>query len=151
MFGRLGWRVKDAIERGLRPLVGLPLWAVGRAGSLKWFQFGDRRTVPALRGGSKEVGEYALHLDCPWHLVGPAGQVAATDESEPELLARLANPPLTCEAVFGSDDGGAGLRFAGGWSLVVEAGGPDRLEYWRLFRPAVGGPHFVVGPAGIED
>jgi hypothetical protein len=143
--------VTEAIERALRPLLGLPLWAVGRAASLAWFQFGDRRTVPTFRGGSKVVGAYALHLDCPWRIVGPDGRVAATDESGPELLARLADPPLVCAEGLGSDDGGARLRFVGGWSLVVEPGGPDHLEYWRLFRPGAGGPHFVVGPAGIEE
>jgi hypothetical protein len=150
-FGRLGCRVKNAIERALRPLIGLQLWAVGRAGSLECFQFGDRCTVSTLRGGSKVVGEYALHLDCPWQFVGPAGQVVVTDESDPELLAEVADPPLVCAGASASDDGGAQLRFAGGSRLVVEPGGPDHLEYWRLFRPAAGGPHFVVGPAGIED
>ena len=151
MFGLLGWRMKDAIERALRPLMGLPLWSIGRAGSLEWFQFGDPRIVPAFRGGSKEVGEYALHLDCPWRFVEPAGRVVVTDESDSELLAQVADPPLVCAGVSGSDDGSAQLQFAGGWQLIVERGGQDHLEYWRLFRPAAEGPHFVVGPAGIEE
>jgi hypothetical protein len=143
--------VKDAIERALRPLLELPLWAVGRAGSLEWFQFGAPRTVPTFRGGSKEVGEYALHLDCPWRLVGPTGLVVATDQSEPELLAQVGSPPMVCATVSGSDDGGVRLQFAGGWLLVVDPGDPDHLEYWRLFLPGTDEPHVVVGAAGVEE
>jgi hypothetical protein len=143
--------VKDEIQRALSPLLGLPLWAVGRAGSLEWFQFGTRRIVPTTRNGSKEVGEYALHLDCPWRLVGPDGLVVATDDSEAELLAQVVSPPLVCAAVCGSEDGGAGLRFAGGWLLEVAPGAPDHLEFWRLFRTGTGEPHFVVGAAGVEE
>ena len=109
------------------------------------------RTVPTFGGGSKEVGEYALHLDCPWRLVGPTGLAVATDESEPEELARLGSPPLVCAAVSGSDEGGAGVQFVGGWRLVVEPGDPDDLEYWRLFRPGAEGPHVVVSAAGVEE
>jgi hypothetical protein len=127
------------------------MWAVGRAGSLEWFQFGTPRIVHNFRGGSKEVGEYALHLDCPWQLLGPAGLVIATDQSEPELLSHVGSQTLVCEKVSGSEDGGASLQFAGGWLLVVEPGDPDDLEYWRLFRPGTEGPHVVVGPVRVEE
>jgi hypothetical protein len=147
----LEWRVKTAIERALRPLTGFPLWALGRAASLVWFQFGDRRTVPSLRGGQKEVGEYALHLECPWQLVGPDRRAVVTDQSESELLVQVARQSLLCSGADGSDDGGIRLRFAGGWLLAVEPGDPDQLEYWRLLRPTAGAPHFVIGPAGITD
>jgi hypothetical protein len=145
-----GRGVKDAIERALHPLLGLPLWAVGRAGSLAWFQFGQARSVPAFRGGPKKVGEYALHLDCPWRLIEPTGLVVATDASEPDLLAQVGSPPLFCAVVSGASDGGVSIRFVGGWLLVIEPAGPDHLEYWRLFQPGMEGPHVVVGPAGVE-
>jgi hypothetical protein len=77
--------------------------------------------------------------------------VVATDESEPEFLAQLGSPPLVCEAVSGSGDGGASLRFAGGWLLIVVPGDPDHLEYWRLFRPGAEETHVVVGAAGVEE
>jgi len=96
------------------------------------------------------VGEYALHLDCPWQLVGPDG-LAASDESEPESLAAVGRPPLICEAASSAGDGGAAIRFAGGWALSVCAGGPNDLEFWRLFRPGMDEPHVVVGPAGVEE
>ncbi len=142
--------MKEEIERALQALIGLPLWAVGRAGSLEWFQFGGRRTIPNLRGASKEVGEFAIHLDCAWRLVEPSGQVVMTDESQPDLLACLADPPLVCCGVSAAADGSVRMRLSDGRVLVVEPCNADSLEYWRMFRPGTEEPHFVVGPAGIE-
>jgi hypothetical protein len=117
---------------------------------LEWFQFGPSRVVPSFRGGSKEVGEFALHLDCSWQLIGPDG-LAASDESETESLAAVGRPPLVCEATSAAEDGGAAILFAGGWLLSVCAGEPDDLEFWRLFRPGTDEPHVVIGPAGVEE
>ena len=55
-------RMKQAIEQALAPLVGLQLWAMGRAGSLEWFQFGGLELVPDRAGNSREVGSYALRV-----------------------------------------------------------------------------------------
>jgi hypothetical protein len=33
---------------------------------LEWFQFGQHKTVKDARGDTKEVGEYALHVQCAW-------------------------------------------------------------------------------------
>jgi hypothetical protein len=95
------------------------------------------------------VGEFALHLDCPWRLVGPNGLVAS-DESECESLAAIGQPPLVCEWATAVDNGGAAIRFTGGWLLTVYAGDPDALEFWRIFRPGAGQPHVVIGPAGVN-
>ena len=48
--------MKQAIEQALAPLIGEPLWAVGRAASLVWFQFGERHAVADRQGGQREVG-----------------------------------------------------------------------------------------------
>jgi hypothetical protein len=42
------------------------------------------------------------------------------------------------------------LEFAGGERLLVEPGEPRCEEYWRLFRPGLEQPHFVVGSAGTD-
>jgi hypothetical protein len=141
--------MKDAVSEALAQLVGLPLWSVGRAG-IVWFQFGHRQVVPTRRGGMKEVGEFALHLGCPWRLVGRAAELLAYDESEPEVLAAAASPPLVCCGARAGKDGAFEMEFAGGERLQVEPGEADCVEYWRLFRPASGQRHFVVGPAGID-
>ena len=58
------------IESSLRPLIGLKLSIARCAADLRNFQFGDIR--PADPG---TVGEYALHIQCPWRIDGPAGIV----------------------------------------------------------------------------
>jgi hypothetical protein len=59
--------MREQIQKVLSPLVGMPLWSSGRAADLEWFHFGQRRTVTA-RGRAKEVGEYALHVQCGWRI-----------------------------------------------------------------------------------
>ncbi len=141
--------MKDAIEEALGRLNGFPLWKVGRA-SIVWFQFGSRRTVQTARGGAKDVGEFTLHLDCPWELIGPDGELLASDESEPEVLAGLAASPLLCSGIRAGVGGAFELVFAVGERLHVEADNRECEEYWRFFSPYSDQPHFVVGAAGID-
>jgi hypothetical protein len=141
---------EDAITDVLNRLLNLPLWAIGRAGSLEWFQFGTKRIVPTLRGGKKEVGEIALHVDCPWRLLDAAGNLVASDESAREILSAVASPPLTCCGVSVRSPGHFTVDFLSGEQILVEAVDEECLEYWRLFWPASEKPHFVIGPAGSE-
>ena len=126
--------MKDEIERALMVLVGLPLWTAGRAADLQWFHFGRRHTVPTRRGGTKVVGDFALHVLCAWRITGPSGIVVASrdryypagDPDEPgpdfqwdagpnrcdERLAAFLDAHSTCplpvEAVQGDDLGSFG-------------------------------------------
>ncbi len=36
---------------------------------MQWFAFGDQREVITRSGETKVVGEYALHVQCPWRIV----------------------------------------------------------------------------------
>jgi hypothetical protein len=56
------------IQGAMSALAGLPLWALGRAADLAWFEFGERRTVRTHLGNEKQVGDYALHIQCPWRI-----------------------------------------------------------------------------------
>jgi hypothetical protein len=60
--------MKNAIQNAVGVLAGMPLWSLGRAADLAWFEFGSRRTVKGLKGKEKEVGDYALHVQCPWRI-----------------------------------------------------------------------------------
>ena len=55
---------RKVIEMALAPLVGLPLWAAGRAADLEWFEFGAQHVVVARAGKAKgterTVGDFAL-------------------------------------------------------------------------------------------
>lgn len=67
--------VADAILEHLKPLVGLKLSLARRAADLRNFQFGPVRAVP-----DGTVGEYALHIQCPWRLQGPDGIVTGRSD-----------------------------------------------------------------------
>ena len=54
----------------LRLLVGLKLSVARRAADLRNFQFGPMR---AVEGGT--LGEWALHVQCPWRIEGPDGNI----------------------------------------------------------------------------
>jgi hypothetical protein len=76
----LGWltRMKPVAEASteqLKPLIGLRLTIARRAADLRNFQFGQIRAVE--RG---TVGEYALHIQCPWRLEGPAGILTGSSD-----------------------------------------------------------------------
>jgi hypothetical protein len=62
--------VAQEILRHLKPLAGLKLALARRAADLRNFQFGPVRAID--RG---TVGEYALHVQCPWRIEGPDGIV----------------------------------------------------------------------------
>jgi hypothetical protein len=142
--------MKQVVAKALSRLKGLPLWRVGRAGSLVWIQLGRRRVVPTCRGGAKEVGELALHLDCSWRLTGPGGELLASDESAPEVLAGLASLSLVCRGMRAGEHGDFELELSGGRRLHVEPVEADCSESWRLLKPYSDLPHFVVGYAGVD-
>lgn len=145
-------KTKAAIERHLKDLVGMPLWAVGRAASLVWLQFGERHTVKGYRGGTKEVGTYALHIDCPWSW-RKSNEVVADNDSDVSELERFVLAPLKCIGLTASDNGSFELRFDNRTRLVVsveEDADPEADEYWRLLEPALDSPDFVVGSKGVQ-
>ncbi len=59
---------KQQIEETLQCLIGHPLWGAGRVGNLLTFQFGPRQLRTNRDGKSHQVGTYALHVQCAWHL-----------------------------------------------------------------------------------
>lgn len=66
---------REAIIRHLRPLVGLKLTLARRAADLRNFGFG---AVRAYRGGT--VGQYALHVQCPWRIETDGAIVTGRDD-----------------------------------------------------------------------
>lgn len=64
--------MKEIIEHALRPIIGMPLWSIGRAGNLEWFAFGMQRRVVGdvtKDGEPKIVSDYALHVQCAWRIL----------------------------------------------------------------------------------
>jgi hypothetical protein len=60
--------MENKVEEALGVLVGLPLWALGRSVDLAWFEFGSKRIAKGWKGLEKEVGDYALHVQCAWRI-----------------------------------------------------------------------------------
>ena len=172
--------MKEQIERVLQPLIGVPLWGAGRAADMETFQFGPRHPVTDRRGQTREVGTYALHVQCAWRIVGPNGIVVASrDRYDPSEASGLdvADPdfewdrsganlcderrarffdehraePLPVEEVRADDVGSVALILGDGYRLEVFPDDSRDGEHWRFFQPHTDGDHVVVTGAGIEE
>ena len=161
-----------AIEAALAPLRTLPLWAAGRAADMLWLQFGPRHYAPTQSNPDREVGEFAIHIMCPWRLA--AGVItgrsdlyvpADPDEDESQfrwdrpgrsiidhqlraLVAAHEQTPLCVREITVDRCAGFTLRFDAGVTLEVF---PDAFsmphdirEHWRLLQPGLETAHFVV-------
>jgi hypothetical protein len=168
--------MREQIQRALDSLIGMPLWSSGRAADLEWFHFGQRRTV-ATRGGTKEVGEYALHIQCAWRIrhgdeviVGGRDLYYPPEESDHSVedfdwdvqganrrdrrIAELFQNGTRQFMVREVAVGGAGsftIIFDDEYALDVVPDDSLSDEHWRIFKPSVEGQHFVVTGKGLES
>jgi hypothetical protein len=166
--------MKAEIDRAMQALVGKAVWRYTRAADMACFDFGTRRTVPALRNGTKEVGKFALHVQCPWRItqedrivVGsqdlyyPAhfqtGQEIPAEfdwDREPNLRDKLLSElfekqePLVDSEIHVASAGRVCILLTDG--LVFDILPTDsHVEWWRLFEPGQNKRHFVVGPTTV--
>jgi hypothetical protein len=165
---------KTAIVEALSPLIGTELWGSHRAAGMQGFQFGGRRTVPDRHGGEKIVGDYAIHVDCPWRIqraerivIGSRDVYSPADDSVDWadfdwdvqgangldvkmalLFSERSGKPLLVQEIRVAEFGGFQLVFSDGLSLEVfpVASGDD--EAWRIFQGWTHGDHFVVSGLG---
>jgi len=161
--------VADAARKHLDLLTGLRLSASYRAVDMRMFHFGTMRTV---EGGA--VGEYALHVQCPWRietadqivtgrhdLFKPAEETEDFDwdswdwDGNETLQDKLVAEFLThvcpvVESVATDAHGGARLQLSRGYSLVLFPA-DSQGEDWRFFRPQQDGEHFVVSGGRVEE
>jgi hypothetical protein len=66
----------DQVSLNLQPLIGLKLSRVARAADMRTIQFGD--TTVREHGGV--VGQYALHVQCPWRLEDDTRLITGSDD-----------------------------------------------------------------------
>jgi hypothetical protein len=153
---------RKVIEMALAPLVGLPLWSAGRAADLEWFQFGARHVVVArvgkAKGSERTVGEFALHVQCAWRIVGPNGVVVASrnryvpaddpDSVSPEweweqaganrcderIHAWCHGNAYVVRSVAADTLGGLSLVLSDDFTLDVFPDDSVQGEHWRLLR-----------------
>lgn len=115
-------RVRQAVE----PLTGLKLSVARRAADMRVFHFGHMREVD--RG---TIGQYTLHIQCPWRIDGPKGIVTGRfdlwqhisgktmpDEWEPSIDDNIQDMRL--RNLFGGYDTETGSHVNSTEWLVVE-------------------------------
>jgi hypothetical protein len=145
------------IQRSLSVLVGLPLWALGRAADLAWFEFGDRRTVLSHLGKEKLVGDYALHIQCPWRMtlgheiITGRGDIFCAPEKSEEptpidfdwqkgnrfdrivaVLFDHESRQLTVQGVRAGEVGSLVIQLEDGYKLEVFPYDFESGEHWRF-------------------
>jgi hypothetical protein len=159
-----------AIQQALTPLVGLPLRHIGRAANLMWLHFGELREVTTREGGSKVVGDWALHVQCAWRLCRHGGIVVAyrdyyySPENEPlddwdvpgksrfdhtvqSLQMEFDATPPAALSIVADDVGGFSISLSRDYRLDVfpdDSSHDEYSEHWRLFEPYMDREHFVV-------
>jgi hypothetical protein len=171
--------IRQQVESVIAPLVGKPLWDAGRAADLLWLAFGPRQTIKDFRGKPREVGEYALHVQCAWRFVQgekvvagnrdlyyPRGYRDQRDEF-PKGFDWDVQGANRCDEMLAELFAGGARQFvvqrvearhAGELALLLEDGitlqifPNDSLvdEHWRLFRPGSDEPHSVFTGQGFE-
>jgi len=170
--------VRAQIESAAGVLIGKPLWTCRRAADMATFQFGERKKVADFYGRPSEVGEYALHVQCAWRIVRAEEVVVGSRDlyypaeyenegekfppdfdwgRDPNRRDRLVRSlfqdgrrEFVVERVEASAAGGLRILLSDGLFLDVFPDDSLKHERWRLFRPEVDEPHFVVTAGGVE-
>ena len=165
----------NQIEQALDVLVGLPLWAIGRAVDLVWFEFGNRKTVTGWKGVEKEVGDYALHVMCAWRITlndkvvtGRADVFCTPEETDEPLppdfdwqkgnrfdriiseFLQDESRQLVVQNVSAGDAGSLTFVLEGGYKLDIFPQDSESGEHWRFFEPGVAESHLVFSGKGLH-
>jgi hypothetical protein len=171
--------VRDAIERAVAPLAGLPLWGPARESNLLVVQFGERQPAPTRAGYAHVVGSYALHVYCAWRLArggallaGSADLFTPADPDEDldtfdyeapgatwwdvrwRAYVEGAAAPPTVTAVTADVLGGLRIVLSDGAALDVfpnsAAAEHFETEFWSLWRAGHAEPAVLVGTGGLQ-
>ena len=149
-------------------LAGKQLWGWGRAADLISFQIGTERMVVDGRGHPKTVGEFALHIQCPWRMtrnenliVGSGDLCCPPDGSDPQtdfdwdvamgnrcdvILGRLfyEKGHLVIESVELQPAGILQMLLTDSIRLELFPDASADREHWRLFEPYTERPHTIA-------
>lgn len=66
----------DQVKQRLEQLIGLKLARMALAADMRTLQFGN--TITRAQGGV--VGEYVLHIQCPWRIEGDSGVITGSGD-----------------------------------------------------------------------
>ena len=168
----------EQIRDALAPLHGLRMWGPARAADMLTLQFGETRTRLSPVSGRRDVGEYALHIQCPWRLTEGTRLVVGSGDlhtpANPDADRETWNWDVVgatwwdrrIEAFFAErseslevqdiivDSFGGFRLLCSGVTLEVfpsaSAAPHDVFELWRLLQPSASTEHFVVRTIGRE-
>lgn len=156
-------------QEAIQPLTGLRLSKVGAAADMLWVQFGDLQKVTTRAGLEGSVGEWALHLQCPWRIMEESTVVLASsdfyydadsgethnwgpddvsvfDRNAERLNARLESHDIDVLEIRTTAGGAFEIQLSEKLSLSVmpvnSQIGP-KIESWRIFKPSSLDSHFV--------
>ena len=170
--------MKQTVELALAPLQGMAMWGAARAADMLTLQLGEPRMDTSPMGRRREIGEYALHVQCPWRLTENARLIVGSGDlytpAEPSV-DRVAfqwdavgaswwdhqlrgffsdRAPIRIERIAADPFGGFLLACSSNISFEVfpntSAVPHDDSEYWRLLKPGDSTKHFVVCASGLE-
>lgn len=165
--------ISERIEQALKPLIGLPLWKIGRSG-LVWLHFGERHSEFNKKGDLLEWGDYTLNIECAWRIT--RGLHIFLAEADRYVLARKyqdypedwdyqafgenlfdekvvkfntiagfsSNTEYIVESLKADCYGGFCLNFHTNIQLQVFPDKSANSEQWRFISRGDETPHFVI-------
>lgn len=171
-----GMTIQKRVLEALSQLLGMPLRDAVRTCNMEMFEFGNRRTRTTRLGKVQEIGEFMLHIQCPWRIVGSDGLIVGSDDRyypEDDTHAKDANSdgPTLCESRLNGWFKHhaespllverAECDCVGSFKLYLQrcfvlevfptcSSNSEYSEFWRLFRPSDEESHFVISATGIE-
>jgi hypothetical protein len=166
---------KTEIENMLDKLIGYPINEIGRAADLLWIHFGKMELMPVRvlkkkQVVSKKVGDWAIHIQCPWRLIhrgtiilswrdmhyNPDGKTSYDwnkgGENRFDFLVQKINDEIGLEkmkvtSIIVGEVGSFSLLIGNEYTVDVfpdEINTDEYSEYWRLFQPKLEKDHFIV-------
>ncbi len=167
--------MRSQIVRATSVLLRLPLWKSNRAADLEVFHFGGPRMTLDRNHHTVEVGDYTLSVQCPWRITRDDRIIVGNSDlyyppkseaEQPlvdfdwdrkinrrdELLRSVFDNTgkLTVSRVDVGDAGAVTISMDNNFKLDLFPNDSADDEYWRLFRPTIDAPHFVVSSSGVS-
>ena len=159
--------MKNKIENKLGCLTNQNMSKIGRASTTVWIQFGQLKRVKTYKGSFKEVGKYALHIQCPWRLINSESKIIIgsgdifipkdknlnddtfIDEFNAlfDVIAKDIPDKIIVNKVEADETGSVKIKFKNAWELLILVDTSYNDEYyenWRFFEPGTQKDHFVI-------
>ncbi|MCP1117267.1 hypothetical protein JOE11_002135 [Robbsia andropogonis] len=151
---------KILINRRLAVLLGMGISAIHCAAGMLTLQFGQLKQITSYRGTVKQIGEWALHVQCMWQ-VEQSGNILVnqeglhTDEDTHRTMGILNglfidSVRAIVERVQTEDFGRIKISLTDGLTLVVTPNSDGQDEDWRFFAPGKEEAHFVIEAGKID-